>query len=160
MIKNLSGMKFGKLTALHPIKTGNSVKWECQCECGGKIVIFGYDLQRGRVVSCGCRKVKHGGRYTRLYTIWQSMIKRCENQNHKFYRYYGGKGISVCCEWRDDFEQFKTWAVSSGYKDNLTIDRINSAENYCPKNCQWISASENTRKADYERWHKRSLMKI
>ena len=153
MIKDLSGMKFGKLTAITPVKTGNSVKWICHCDCGGSAIAYGYDLQRGRVTSCGCRKLKHGGRYSRLYTIWQSMIKRCENKKHKFYRYYGGKGVSVCPEWRNSFETFRDWALSNGYQDDLTIDRKESSGNYSPQNCQWITREENTRKADYERWH-------
>ena len=154
MIKDLTGKKFGNLTAMKPIKTGNSVKWECICDCGNKVSAYGYDLQRGRVVSCGCRKVKHGYRYKRLYSIWQSMKKRCLNPNHKFYKYYGGKGISVCSEWMDDFSTFKNWSIANGYDDCLTIDRINSNAGYSPDNCQWITSAENTRKADYERWHK------
>ena len=154
MIKDLTGQKFGKLTALRPIKTGNSVKWACLCDCGNEATVYGYDLQRGRVVSCGCRKIKHGDRYTRLYTIWQSMKKRCTNKNHKFYQYYGGKGITVCREWMEDFTIFKSWSLANGYTDDLTIDRIDSSKGYSPENCQWITAEENTRKADYERWHK------
>ena len=82
------------------------------------------------------------------------MKKRCENDNHKSYRYYGGKGITVCQEWAESFAVFKGWALANGYADNLTIDRKDSSKGYCPDNCQWITAVENTRKADYERWHK------
>lgn len=154
MIKDLSGMRFGKLTAKLPIKTGNSVKWICECDCGKEVTAYGYDLQRGRVISCGCRKRKHNGRYTRLYSIWVSMKKRCENPNHKYYRYYGGKGVTVCSEWATDFAVFEKWAMGNGYSEELTIDRIDSSKGYCPSNCQWITATENTRKADYERWHR------
>ena len=154
MIKDLTGQKFGLLTAITPIKTGDAVKWVCRCKCGKEVTAYGYDLQRGRVVSCGCRKIKHGGRYTRLYAIWQSMKKRCENNKHKFYRYYGGKGITVCQEWAEDFPAFREWSLANGYAGNLTIDRKNSNSGYSPDNCQWITAAENTRKADYERWHK------
>lgn len=153
MIKDLTGMKFGRVTAISYEKTGNSLKWKCRCDCGNEVIAYGYDLQRGRVVSCGCRKIKHGSRETRLYNIWIGMRKRCNNPNHKFYKYYGGKGVSVCSEW-EDFGKFKEWALSNGYKEHLTIDRIDSNKDYCPANCQWITGSENTRKADLERWHK------
>ena len=82
------------------------------------------------------------------------MKKRCTNKNHKFYQYYGGKGITVCREWMEDFTIFKSWSLANGYTDDLTIDRIASSKGYSPENCQWITAEENTRKADYERWHK------
>ncbi len=156
MIKDLTGMKFGKLTAIKYFKTGNSLKWICKCDCGNEIICYGYDLQRGRTVSCGCHKKKHAGRYTRLYSIWQSMKKRCLNPNHRFYKYYGGKGIGICDEWVNDFSAFREWALSNGYSDTLTIDRIDSSKGYFPENCQWITVSENTRKADKERWEKKS----
>lgn len=154
MIKDLTGMRFGKLTAIRYIKTGNSVKWVCRCDCGNEVISYGYDLHRGRTVSCGCKKKRHNGRYSRLYSIWQSMKKRCSNENHKFYKYYGGKGISVCSEWKKDFTAFRDWALQNGYADNLSIDRINSEKDYSPDNCQWITISENTRKADKERWER------
>lgn len=153
MIKDLTGQKFGRLTAVSFEKTGSSVKWSCVCDCGNIVKAYGYDLQRGRVTSCGCRKQTHGGRYSRLYEIWHSMKQRCNNPKHQFFRYYGGKGISVCQEWEKNFASFRDWSLSNGYEDHLTIDRIDSNGNYEPNNCQWITAEENTRKADYERWH-------
>lgn len=154
MIADLTGKRFGRLTAKSYERTGNSLKWICLCDCGNTVKAYGYDLQRGRVTSCGCRKIKHGGRYTRLHEIWNSMKKRCNNPNHRFYKYYGGKGVKVCTEWEESFAAFQQWALSNGYEDHLTIDRIDSSGNYEPGNCQWITAAENTRKADYERWHK------
>lgn len=67
----------------------------------------------------------------------------------------GGNGVIVCPEWRNSFEAFREWALANGYCDNLTIDRIDSNGNYEPSNCQWLSGADNTRKADYERWHKK-----
>ena len=88
---------------------------------------------------------KHG--YTsknRLYRIWHNMKARCYNPNFNKYKYYGGKGIIVCDEWRTDFLKFRDWALNNGYADNLTIDRIDSNKNYCPENCRWITLTENT----------------
>lgn len=154
MIKDLTGEKFGRLTAIQYEKTGNSLKWICKCECGKTVKAYGYDLQRGRVKSCGCRKERHGGKYSRLYTIWAGMKKRCNNPNHMHYKYYGGKGVKVCAEWETSFEPFRDWALSNGYRDDLTIDRIDSSGDYTPNNCQWITGAENTRKANFERRHK------
>ena len=77
------------------------------------------------------------------------MIRRCENPNTKDYKYYGERKRKVCSEWRKDFRVFKDWALKHGYKENLTIDRINNGGNYEPENCQFITGSENSLK----RWH-------
>ena len=154
---DLTGQRFGRLTVIRKDNARSTRKytyWQCRCDCGKTVVVYGYDLRRGRTVSCGCRKVKHDGRYTRLYSIWQGMKKRCSNEHHPFYAYYGGRGICVCPQWEDSFSSFRDWALSNGYKDDLTIDRIDNNAGYCPDNCQWITAAENTRKADYERWRR------
>lgn len=83
---------------------------------------------------------------TRLYRIWQNMKKRCFNPNHPQYKNYGGRGITVCDAWDNSFETFERWALSHGYADDLTIDRINNDGNYTARNCQWITRSENSKK--------------
>ena len=83
---------------------------------------------------------------TRLYRIWSDMKQRCTNPNSRLYKYYGAKGVSVSKEW-GKYVGFYNWAQSSGYADNLTIDRIDANGNYEPGNCQWLTKSENTRKA-------------
>ena len=92
------------------------------------------------------RSTKHGGCGTRLYRVWSNMIDRCENPNNKEYNRYGGRGIDICFEWRQDFSKFMEWALENGYKENLTIDRINNELGYCPSNCQWITREENSAK--------------
>lgn len=88
---------------------------------------------------------KHGYTYKdRLYRIWHNMKGRCYNPKNKKYVYYGGKNITVCDEWKNDFIKFKNWALNNGYQDNLTIDRIDSNKSYYPENCQWVTLSENT----------------
>lgn len=86
----------------------------------------------------------HGMRRTRLYNIWTQMIQRCTNQKLDHYERYGGRGISVCNEWRK-FEVFAEWAMKNGYKDDLTIDRINVDGNYDPKNCKWSTDVDQQR---------------
>lgn len=106
----------------------------------------------------GLKKFKHGdaGRVSkgrtiskviRLYRIWEAMKGRCRNPKAQKYEYYGKRGVTVCDEWLE-YIPFKKWALSHGYQDNLTIDRINNNGNYTPKNCQWITKSENARKSN------------
>lgn len=88
---------------------------------------------------------KHGLRNTRLYRIWAGMKNRCYNKNDPHYLRWGAKGIAVCDEWRNDFQAFYDWAMSHGYSDKLTLDRINSNGNYEPFNCRWATVKEQNR---------------
>lgn len=111
-------------------------------------------LKSGNTVSCGCRRAeglgdavrKHGLTDTRAYKIWCKMKERCNCPTCPSYPRYGGRGITVCSEWNDDFQSFYDWAMSHGYEDSLTIDRIDNDGNYEPDNCRWITKSENSRK--------------
>ena len=123
--------------------------WLCRCDCGETRIVRGSHLTGKNTRSCGCldrevvskNAIKHGMRYSRLYNIWGKMKERCFNPNADNYRHYGGKGIKVCDEWLT-FEGFYEWAKSSGYRDDLTIDRINVFGNYCPDNCRWATMRE------------------
>ena len=149
---NLQGQRFGRLTVLRDagkyyrkLLLGN-IYWLCKCSCGNLIEVLAYSLKNGHTCSCGCLKLKHGGSETRLYRTWTSMRKRCYNPKDPSYKYYGGKCIQVCAEWKNDFIAFRNWALNNGYADNLTIDRIDNDGNYEPSNCQFLTKSENTRK--------------
>lgn len=89
---------------------------------------------------------KHGLSKTRLYGIYNNMKQRCYNPNNPSYIYYGGKGITICREWLDDFENFYNWSMANGYEEDLTIDRKESNKGYCPENCRWITLDENSRR--------------
>lgn len=88
----------------------------------------------------------------RLYTIWKSMKQRCYNPNNRYYKDYGGRGITMCNEWLLSYYAFETWAFLNGYKENLSIDRIDVNKGYAPNNCRWVSwivQNNNTRKNKY-----------
>ena len=163
---NIKNQKFGRLTVLSD--TGKRDKrgciiWLCKCDCGEIMEVPGYRLKSGHTRSCGCLKRErmceiytiHGdsprnGR-TRLCNIWYGIRQRCLNPKQKRYKHYGGKGIKICDEWKDSYMAFKLWALTNGYRDDLTIDRINNDGNYCPENCRWISLSENVRNSNFNR---------
>lgn len=155
---DLTGQRFGRLVVIG--RAGRSEKgqaiWHCRCDCGNDTEILSISLRRGATKSCGCllresvrerniaRNTVHGASRTRLYNTWRGMRERCENPAHKSYSDYGGRGISVCVEWKD-FTVFQKWALSSGYKDGLSIDRIDSDGNYEPPNCRWADKQQQSR---------------
>ena len=138
---SMIGQKFGHLLVLEeaPRNSSGKIRWLCQCDCGNTRIVIGSLLRTGHVISCGCIKSSK----QRLYQIWADIKQRCYNENCKAYRFYGAKGITLCDEWHD-FSVFKEWALSSGYADSLTIDRIDNKNNYCPSNCRWLSRKENS----------------
>jgi hypothetical protein len=150
--KDLTGKRFGRLVVLRLYchgGNGKSVKWVCKCDCGKTVNIASSHLLNGSTQSCGCyheeqfRKstIKHHMSNTRLYNIWNRMIRRCECDTEKAFINYGARGISVCEEWHES-KNFFDWALANGYDDSLTIDRINVNGNYEPSNCRWITKKE------------------
>lgn len=150
--RHLEGQKFGRWTILkkaekHP-KTGSAM-WLCRCECGTEKVVSELSLIKGQSKSCGClhldKLTTHNKAYTRIYNIWGHMKDRCNREKSHAYKNYGGRGVKVCDEWADSFENFYDWAMNNGYEDNLTLDRIDVNGNYEPANCRFITMKEQNR---------------
>ena len=151
---DLIGKKFSRLTVIKRMENDkyHNTKWLCRCECGNEVVVYALALRSGDTCSCGCLRNKHGLRKSRLYRIWQHIKERCYKPNTKCYNNYGGRGIKMYQEWLDDFMNFYEWAMSNGYKDDLTIDRIDVNGNYEPSNCRWVTQkvqARNTRVNNY-----------
>lgn len=154
------GSKFGKLTVIKDISSlykNRGSYWLCKCSCGAEKVVRGCHLNSGKVMSCGCfrneiLRTSGGLSKTRIYRIWAQFRNRCKNKNHSFYKYYGGRKIYVCTEWDDDFLNFYNWAINNGYRDDLTIDRIDVNGNYCPENCRWVDKKIQARNRRNNIW--------
>ena len=151
---DLTGNRYGKLVALERAKNrGKHTMWKCKCDCGNYTITGASELKQGTTKSCGCLKFEsrnstHGLTKTRLYSIWSKMKDRCLNKNNPAYKWYGGRGITICQEWLDDFANFYNWSIENGYKEGLSIDRIDVNGNYEHCNCRWITLEEqalNTR---------------
>lgn len=159
---NFTGQQFGRLTVInrHPenAKDGQA-RWNCECDCGNGITVTARYLKEGTTRSCGCLAAEvrlvhsqtHGLSNSSEYRVWQGIKKRCYNPTHQYYHNYGGRGITMCDEWKNSFEAF--------YKDmgprpslEYTIEREDSDLGYYKGNCRWATRLEqgnNTRRNVY-----------
>ena len=166
---DLTGQRFGRLEVLGfagKAKNGHS-RWLCKCDCGNEATVSYEALRRGDTKSCGCYAAertgsmsrKHGHSGTRLHRVWLGMRTRCGNPNRRGFENYGGRGITVCDEWLNDFQTFYDWAMANGYDEaaprgQCTLDRVDNDGNYCPENCRWTTAkvqANNRRKCKHLR---------
>lgn len=151
---DIEGRRFGKLVVVSyagMFKTKG--KWHCQCDCGNTTTTVGADLRQGLSKSCGCgRKAgaiaagkanrRHGLTATPTYWSWQSMLARCDNQSHKSFAGYGGRGITICAAWRN----FDSFLADMGERPiGMTLERKDTNGNYEPDNCCWATHTAQAR---------------
>lgn len=155
MAEDLTGRRFGRLVVVSRAPNGKNwrARWNCICDCGNNSVVCASHLKNGHTQSCGClnkeinsNRNKQNRKYkycnNRIYDCWKDMKRRCYDPNNSHAKNYYQKGIRVCDEWYNSFENFQEWAITHGYQDNLTLDRIDGNKDYCPENCRWATLKQ------------------
>lgn len=152
--KDLTGQTFGRLVAigLNPERTSNgSARWNCLCACGKQVVVIGQELRKKSTTSCGCLRaenygvysITHGMAHSKEYKAWDAARYRCFNPHAHGFHNYGGRGISMCEEWRSSFSTF--YANMGPCLKRMSLERINVNGNYEPGNCKWATSTEQCR---------------
>ena len=145
-----TGQYFDRLLVIRraPNSKSNRTRWLCRCDCDNHVVVHSSRLVKRKILSCGCNGLEYNETkysYTKLYRIWDAIKQRCYNPNSKQFKDYGGRGITVCDEWRNNSLAFRKWALASGYREILQIDRIDNDKGYSPGNCRFVTRKEQMR---------------
>lgn len=148
--QDLTGKRFGRWTVLGEAgRACGGILWKCRCDCGTVRDVMAQSLTKGTSTSCGCYNKEvittHGKTKDDLHHVWENLKDRCLNPNSSVWSLYGGRGITVCDEWKDNYEAFDEWARANGYEKGLSLDRIDNDGNYEPTNCRWATAKEQCR---------------
>jgi len=162
--KDITGVTVGYVTAikkLPSVKTtsGLKPKWLCRCVCGAELHLFTAPFLKGQYQSCGCKKnelisknnTKHGMSHHSLYAVWDTMIARCHRDSHKSYKHYSTRGITVCEQWRQSFQNFANDMLGS-YSQGLQLDRIDNNKGYSKENCRWVDAKSQANNTSANIW--------
>jgi len=142
------GNAYGNLTVISSESINGRIYFNCTCTCG-KTKSIRKDAITGNITkSCGCLAItnhykKHGLYNSPLYGVFESIISRCYNTKHIHYKYYGGRGITICDEWRNDFKSFHDWANNNGWQKGLEVDRRDNDLSYNPNNCRIVATKIN-----------------
>lgn len=151
---DLTGQKFGKLTAIKKVSGNNkgNALWECKCDCGNSHFVKSNDLKSGNTKSCGCLKrslssarlTKHGMTGTKIHDLWCNIKQRCNCKTDKHFASWGGRGIKICDEWKNDFQAFYDYVSKLPHfgEKGYSFDRIDNDGNYEPGNVRWATAKE------------------
>lgn len=166
--RDLTGLRFGRIYIVkysHHYK--GSIYWLCKCDCGNESIAKGTSLNYGSTKSCGCgsanqavkncekyrNKIRVPSPYSRkLKDLFRNMNDRCYNNKNKRWKNYGGRGIKVCDQWRNNRRGFYSWAIKNGYSPSLQIDRIDVDGNYEPANCRFVDAITQMNNTTYNRF--------
>jgi len=152
-VRDTAGSRYDRLTLIQkqPISEDSITYWLCKCDCGNEVIVKQTNLRRGHTKSCGClrrdltinKNTTHGLSSHPLHEVWLHIMQRCNNPKNNNYKYYGGRGITICKEWAEDLATFIAWAEPL-WNPDLQIDRIDNEGDYSPNNCRFVTALENS----------------